>query len=117
MKWMKAVGYGLAYFVIMLLIGNLPDFGLKLYGESLNIVNLLIAIIVLTVLGQLYKIKGLNEGIMVGLVWAGLAIALDYLISVLIINQGSLVFYKWSVLTSYVLFVFIAACIGSRCDK
>jgi hypothetical protein len=117
MKWMKAVGYGLAYFVIMFLLGYLLKSGIGLNGECLNIVNLLVAIMVLTVLGQLYKIKDLNEGILVGLIWAGIAIALDYLISVLIINRGSLAFYNWSILTSYVLIVFITACIGSRREK
>ncbi len=117
MKWMKAVGYGLVYFVLMFAIIFITRSIRPLYGECLCVIKLLSAVIVLTIMGQMYKLKNMNEGVLVGLVWAGIAIVLDYLVSVVWISKGNLAFYNWSVLTSYVLIVFITASIASRREK
>jgi hypothetical protein len=113
MNWLKAIGFGLALFAIMFVLGSIAMFGLKLTGIAMAIVMLISLIIVLWLLAKQYQISGLNEGLQVGLVWLVVDALLEYIVIILIFNQGKVAgFYNWSVLVGYALIVVIPALIG-----
>ena len=113
MNWLKAIGYGIALFAIMFVIGSIVMFGLKLTGIAMSIVMLIAAIILVWLLAKQYTLGSLNEGIQVGLVWLVVDAILEYLVIIQIFNQGNATgFYSWSVLLGYVLIVVIPAIAG-----
>lgn len=112
MNWLKAIGYGIALFAIMFVVGSIVMFGLKLTGNTMSAVMIIAAIIVLWLLAQQYKIASLNQGIQVGLVWLVVDALLEYIVVVQIFNQGNLAFYTWSVILGYALIVVVPALVG-----
>lgn len=113
MKWLKAIGYGIALFAIMFLIGSVVMFGLKLTGNAMAAVMLIASLVVLWLLAGQYKIGSLNDGIQVGLVWLIVDALLEYIVIVQIFNQGDASkLYSWSVLLGYSLIVVVPALVG-----
>jgi hypothetical protein len=118
MNWLKAIGYGIALFAINFVIGSILMFGLKLSGLSFSIVMLIAAIVVLWLLANQYKIKALNDGIMVGLVWLVVDVILEYYVIVQIFSKGDAAsFYNLSVLLGYALVVAVPAVVGAKARK
>lgn len=118
MNWLKAIGFGIALFAINFVIGSILMFGLKLSGISFSIVMLIAAIIVLWLLANQYKIKNLNDGIQVGLVWLVVNALLEYIVIVLIFNGGDASkLYSWSVFLGYALVVIVPALVGQTAKK
>ena len=113
MNWLKAIGFGIALFAIMFVLGSIAMFGLKLTGVAMSAVMLLTGLIVLWLLAQQYKLGSLNDGIQVGLVWLVVDALLEYIVIIQISKQGNASgFYSWSVLLGYVLIVVIPALVG-----
>lgn len=115
MNWLKAIGYGIALFAIMFVIGSIVMFGLKLTGNAMSIIMLVAAVIVLYLLAKQYKIDSLNAGIQVGLVWLVVDALLEYYVIIQIFNKGVAGgFYSWSVLLGYALIVAVPALVGKK---
>lgn len=115
MNWLKAIGYGIALFAIMFVVGSIVMFGLKLTGTAMSIVMIVAAIIVVLLLAKQYKLGSLNEGLQVGLVWLVVEVLLEYLVIIQIFNQGSVGnFYSWSVLLGYLLIIAVPALVGAK---
>jgi hypothetical protein len=113
MNWLKAIGYGIALFAILFVIGSIAMFGLKVTGNTMSIIMLIAAIIVVWLLAKQYKIGSLNAGIRVGLVWLVVDALLEYLVIIQIFNKGVVGgFYNWSVILGYALIVVIPALVG-----
>lgn len=113
MNWLKAIGYGIALFAIMFVLGSIAMFGLNLTGNAMSIVMLIAGIIVIWLLAKQYRIGRLGEGIQVGLIWLVVDALLEYIVIVQIFNQGKAAgFYTWSVILGYVLIVAIPALLG-----
>jgi hypothetical protein len=113
MKLFKAIGYGIALFAIMFVIGSIVMFGLKLTGNTMSIVMFIAGIIVIWMLANQYKINSLAMGIQVGIVWLIIDALLEYIVIIQIFNQGDATgFYTWSVLIGYALIVIIPALAG-----
>lgn len=120
MNYVKAIGYGIALFAIMFLIGSVVMFGLgwQMGGTKASLVMLAASIVVLYLLAGQYKVRGLNDGLQVGVVWLIVDILLEYLIIVQIFNKGVTgTFYTWSVLTGYALVVLVPAWVGAQAKK
>jgi hypothetical protein len=117
MNWLKAIGYGIILFAVMFLIGSVAMFGLKLTGNAMSVVMIVVGIIVLWLLAQQYKVKNLNDGIQVGLVWLVVDALLEYLVIVQMFNKGNLSFYTWGVITGYILVIIVPAVYGSLAKK
>ncbi|MDD5593228.1 MAG: hypothetical protein PHG97_00625, partial [Candidatus Margulisbacteria bacterium] len=110
MNWLKAIGFGIALFAIIFVVGSIAMFGLKLAGIVLSLTMLIAVIIVVYLLAAQYKIRGLNAGLQVGLVWLVIYALLEYIVVVQIFNKGETGgFYNWSVLLGYLLVVVIPA--------
>lgn len=113
MNWLKAIGYGIALFAIMFVIGSIVMFGLKVTGNTMSIIMFIVGIIVIWLLANQYKINSLAIGIQVGLVWLVVDALLEYIVIIQIFNQGNATgFYTWSVLLGYALIVIIPALVG-----
>lgn len=118
MNWLKAIGYGIVLFAVMFVVGSIVMFGLKLAGTGMSIVMLISGIIVLYLLAKQYKIKDLNDGIVVGLVWLVVDVILEYYVIVQIFNKGvTSGFYNWSVLLGYATIVIVPALVGRQAKK
>lgn len=113
MNWPKAIGYGIALFAIMFVIGSIVMFTLKVTDSNImGIIMLIAAVIVLWLLAGQYKIGSLMEGIQVGIIWLIVDVLLEYLVVVQTFNKGNLSFYTWSVLIGYALVVIVPALAG-----
>ena len=117
MNWLKAIGYGIALFAIMFVIGSIAMFGLKLSGNVFSITMLISGIIVLYLLAGQYGVKSLNDGIQLGIVWLIVDVILEYYVLVQIFMKGDASFYTWSVLTGYVTVVLVPTLVGAQAKK
>ncbi|OGB89448.1 hypothetical protein A2625_00500 [candidate division WOR-1 bacterium RIFCSPHIGHO2_01_FULL_53_15] len=117
MNWGKAIGYGIVLYAIMFLVASVLMFGVKLTGDVFGVSMLVITAVILYFAAGMYKVKSLNDGLQVGLVWLVIEAILDYTVIVQIFNKGSLSFYNWSLLTAYVLIVAIPAIVGQMAKK
>lgn len=113
MKWLKAIGYGVALFAILFVIGSVAMFGLKLRcGSSMSFLMLAAVLAVSWLLARQYKIGSFKEGFEVGLVWVLVDALLEYVVIVQIFNKGEPSFYNWSVLLGYFLIILVPALEG-----
>lgn len=113
MNLLKAIGYGIALFAIIFVVGSIVMFGLKLAGTAMSIIMLLSVIIVAYLLAKQYKIDSLNAGVRVGLVWLVVDALLEYIVIIQIFNKGIVGgFYTQSVLLGYALVLVVPALVG-----
>lgn len=111
-KFLKAIGYGIALFAIMFVVGSIVMFGLNLSGTTMSLTMILCGIIVTLLLARQYGVSSLLDGLYVGIIWLVVDALMENLVIVQIFNKGNPALYSPSVFIGYALIVIVPALYG-----